>query len=360
MASFLTLPLELRLVIIQLVVYNEENAPFERPLQTDRVPVKERQHYRGWGDGRTTLCTPNPSHYVPKASNLLRTNRQLKSETESLLRKSQSLVYKLDLAIMQGYELWPTWTSIPSKARIVDEVCVKIRVAGPGPLCFRALQPGNAAPPHIVWWFYNMLERFLVEGPSNPDSATQAASQDLAPRATLRQKIAAHALDLDFIDGSVYPSSGVEETMGHSFNGSESDTVTLRRCIHCRRGCRREFGRRDLSPETLFIFLVDEIFCLLIQTSMFRWGVILYHGIGVLRFRLRGKIKAEIDLAQLLANMPIDIVHNTERWIRSINAVRMPFGLRRMERTPAKDYAEWLKSVPWSWKSRELLQNQNL
>lgn len=354
MATFLTLPLEVRLHILDLVVHAEQCPPAERSASTERIPLRGLPHLRGWGSKVPIRCDPNSTFNIPKASSLSLTNKQLKAEVKLLFRSQNSkpLVYKLDLALMQGRELWPTWTQLPMKATTVDEVSVQIRLAGPGPPCSRGFCYGDGGPPPYVWYFYEMLERFFSEGPEDPNLVNTESNASSAKRATPAQKIATHILDLDFVDSPVpFPQDLYLENIDYADDLGHGN-IRLPKCVHCKQDCRRRVyspidSRHGLSTDQLFIFLFDEINGLLRHSRLLHWGEILYCGVGVVRYRLRGVLKAEFNLAQLLAEMPRDLLgDDTDRWVADVSAVRAEFGLETLPcGLTVTDSEEWIASL---------------
>ena len=137
MASLLSLPRELRDEIIDYVVQSSRPAPGKpdrdvSPTEVGRVQFDDM----GWWNtftrfkGNPTLFESSPDAFEPVFAGLLRTCRQLRTET--LEREATAHVpYALDLLIVNGMDLWVTWLSMPSRpSPIIDHMKINLRVSG--------------------------------------------------------------------------------------------------------------------------------------------------------------------------------------------------------------------------------------
>lgn len=235
---------------------------------------------------------PNP------ALALLLTNRQLHSETRSLLSSRplcRPLRYTLDVAYLQDCTLWPTWLSVPQRASHVDELNVQFRVFNCPADMWMMEKPsrgmfhiGNGAPEAIVWVFYHLIYIALAYGPCG-------------------RPITVGRLVLDFL-----PTD-------------EEDIIPLGVSRHRRRRLSdltnpRDFFRLwrvDNRPNPVFdptdfkthaaaammCFVERELDMLLgIGADMFRYGRIIYENIGEIEYRVAGKAQGEAGVAWQLAH----------------------------------------------------------
>ena len=219
---------------------------------------------------------------------------------------------------MQGRQLWPTWTSLPSGQRVVDAIEVKVRVAGPGRLSQNRFYGGNGGPAPWVWWFYSVLEHFLIEGIASPEVCnTRGAARGNIPRMAVR------VLDLDIID----PLVPIERRTART----TAEEPSVQPCSRHYPGliCRRCRLPKLLTPERVFYGLVHEIHQLLGMSSTTHfYGELLYTGIETIRFRLRGELKEEVDLGDWLRQWPLQYENrNMAAWLERTTKVRQTLGL---------------------------------
>lgn len=122
---------------------------------------------RSWNHGKEVFYETDRNAFTTTSAGLLGTNRQLKYETEAVL-VIEPLKFKMDIGVMQGRSLWPTWSCIPVKRKVVDIVEATYQGRGPGKPCFARWRGGDGGPPPFVWWFYSILEQFVDRGVVQP------------------------------------------------------------------------------------------------------------------------------------------------------------------------------------------------
>ena len=130
MLSLLTLPREVRDIILRFVLFSESQpAPdtYDDASVPARTPILD-VHYLSWLKSRGVLYQPET--VKPAATPLLLTSHQLCAETRKALAIWRGYGYTLDVMLVHERELWPTWTSIPAFARRIDALDVTFRVVG--------------------------------------------------------------------------------------------------------------------------------------------------------------------------------------------------------------------------------------
>lgn len=130
MLSLLTIPREVRDIIIKLVLFSG-NQPAPDTYNYVSVPARTRildVYYLCWIPSKGVLYQSET--ITPAATPLLLTNHQLCAETRKVLSTQRGDRYTLDVMFVHERELWPTWTSIPAFARRIDTLDVTFRVVG--------------------------------------------------------------------------------------------------------------------------------------------------------------------------------------------------------------------------------------
>lgn len=344
MVGLLDLPIELRLNILDLVIHAERHRPQEYTKDGSRAQMNEIKQMRGSHGAKSVYCETDREAYRSTASKIRLINRQFKQEVESLTR-TMSVTYKLDLAIMQGRQLWPTWTSIPVYRSTIDVIKAKIHVAGSGKPCTRVLRGGDAGPPFLFWMLYCMLEHYFLIGivPAEIRSPGAGVTSDR------KQIMAVRTLDLDFVE----PPAFQKDTEKHSTSDKTDDDPSEEdepnaRCGYCKRFCHR--GRRFKSdtfePESLYCQVVSQFFALL-RSYLRHLGDIIFRGVETVRFRLRGDLRYEFVIAELLQNWPKTNGDSEEGlWINETIAIRKSFGLKTFEMAEPR---ETIFDDRWVW-----------
>lgn len=216
------------------------------------------------------------------------------------------LVYKLDLAIMQGLTMWPTWTSLPIRCSTIDVVEVKTRAAGPELPCVDILRRRDGGPPDWIWWFYTMVEHFFTIGvvPHQVKYGTGASSFRI--KNDRKQKIAVKVLDIDIVDPLVFYGEELEADADSSQRYRVGDQdVSTPICSHCLKPCRRLRGpktspwRLNFGTDALHDDIMRNLFILL-NPRLSNRGDVLYRDVEIVRIRCRGELKHEVVLVEYL------------------------------------------------------------
>lgn len=151
MATFTSLPKEIRLNVIDLVLGSCRAVPdpSQTNLQEDRQTLHDFDH-NGWWAGQNRAWESDPELYQSNAKSLLQVNQQLRGETRSLYSRYSS--YVLDVLILNEQTLCPTWLSLPFRTQHVETIHAAIRMHGVSAVNGRSgFQGGDGGPPRIVW-----------------------------------------------------------------------------------------------------------------------------------------------------------------------------------------------------------------
>ncbi|KAK6852917.1 hypothetical protein PG995_011468 [Apiospora arundinis] len=170
MASFISLPRELRDDILHHILLAESPVPSGDDVNTDRTPIYDVES-KSWSKQNVLY---EPRTVQPMATALMLVNRQLQAETQDALGRipGQGMVCKVDLMLLKERGLWVTFVHVPRRCKIWDQVNVKIRPVDVTPRSQAAptwrctWEPDYDSPPTVVWPFYYALERFLKAGPT--------------------------------------------------------------------------------------------------------------------------------------------------------------------------------------------------
>ncbi|KAH8434309.1 uncharacterized protein LDX57_011956 [Aspergillus melleus] len=231
MATFLTLPTEIRAIIFQYAL----NASRNRPLNPWTGKVRREPCL----DTRYTVCGrigPNNTLYETfsrrdacvTSTPLLLLNHQLHDEVTALLRLTNTAktIYHLDLMYVNEIELWPTWLNVPRLSTHIDEINADVRIFGHC-LVPESLQhlgaEGNGDGVH--WCFYALLERFIVHGPIGSYVSDDPAEKNRQRDLYGRRRFYVRSLVLNIKSGSDdrYPLAPAHlkwrDYMGHRTRG---------------------------------------------------------------------------------------------------------------------------------------------
>ncbi|KAJ5630995.1 uncharacterized protein N7484_011095 [Penicillium longicatenatum] len=170
--SLLQIPRELRDEIIELVLYFPSQRTDGLLYPSNRVRLHDTNFSvlfpeRVW-------YAKEPEWKIPAAHALLLVNRQIAAETKAILSRCR-VSYVLDVGIVQGHYLWPTWLAVPNLSKRIDELTINLRAfdsassAARHHNAFRDTESQtNGNPPPFASMLYSMLERILKRGPSFP------------------------------------------------------------------------------------------------------------------------------------------------------------------------------------------------
>lgn len=331
MVGLLDLPIEIRLDIFDLVIHAERCPPREYIEDGSRAQMADNKQMHGSFHGNKVDYETDPEVWRSNASKIRAANRQFEEEVGNLIR-SCSLTYKLDLAIMQGLRLWPTWTSIPAYRSTIDRVEVKIHLAGSGAPCMRILRAGDASIASLFWMLYSVLEHSFTIG-------IAPLSSDIAMKGVVsgcRQMMAVRILDLDFVEPlDLYKEVEEPAGSGEIEEGcAEEERLDGKiRCVHCRRFCRSKgwWNDENFQSESLYCQIVDMVFVLL-KSIHRNLGDVLYRGVETIRFRLMGDMRYELDMSELLKRLSnTDEGSEQHQWIKETYVIRKKFGLKKPE-----------------------------
>jgi hypothetical protein len=153
MASFLSLPQELRDEIIRLVVAAEV------PYSPDATRIR-MSDYRKWDDGQHVFMPKSADAYRPPALSLLYTSKRVRAETLKLIVREKVDVL-VDLVFLDHVWLWPTYRIIlPRTSTSLKLLVVDLSFAISDEFAAKA----NRFYPNCKC-FFGFMHRFLSLGP---------------------------------------------------------------------------------------------------------------------------------------------------------------------------------------------------
>ncbi|KAI9037489.1 uncharacterized protein KD926_000284 [Aspergillus affinis] len=250
-----------------------------------RQPLKDIE-YKAWSHGpRYTLYdTLLDQRLATRCQALLLINRQIRDETKDILRRLGKPSYQLDVMVVNEWELWPTWLSVPVLRSHLDEVNVNFRIFGHCIVYenWRHTR-GDGGHDGLEWCFYAMLERFVVHGPLTEP----AMSDQQAPRFYI------NTLTLNI------ESDAFEKYLPSDPRWEEY------------KGARERHHRSIPQPDSSFFpllpeWLAKDLYCEIDRLIGYsyhpdRYGDILYDNVGKIRMLQEGRLVREVDLAERVA-----------------------------------------------------------
>jgi hypothetical protein len=158
MPHLLTLPRELRDMIIDIVLAMSSRSPPEHPRNDERFRINP------WS---STRVPKERSAYRTTSFGLLGTSHQLYCETKQRIRSMRfKPAYHLDIMVVNGPKLWPTWVKLPSlKDTNIEDLHVNFRTFGGSTHCVTSSFV-NDYPSYLAGDMYDLLETFLHRGPT--------------------------------------------------------------------------------------------------------------------------------------------------------------------------------------------------
>jgi hypothetical protein len=130
MSRLLSLPRELRDIIISYVLSSQQHPPVDNsePV-TPRIELVDIK-YKSWRGPQSVMFEAKLQNSATHG--LLLANRQLQAETKDALRElpGKGGRYALDVMFVEEKELWPTWLHVPVFTTDIDRLDVSIRVVG--------------------------------------------------------------------------------------------------------------------------------------------------------------------------------------------------------------------------------------
>lgn len=244
-SSLLQIPRELRDQIIEFVLYSPSQLTDGLLYPSNRVQLHDTNYSvlfceRVWYE-------KEPEWKIPAARALLLVNHQIAAETKAILSRCP-VSYILDVRIVQGRYLWPTWLAIPILSNQIDELTVNLRVLGSATSAarhhnaFRDTESQvNGNPPPFASMLYSMLERILKRPPF-------PSIEDLiylTETAEFQQHIQAEGL------GKEELLSRIQSIIMVGENQRVADNETRLKNQRARRALRRAFKDRGVVINTL-------------------------------------------------------------------------------------------------------------
>lgn len=171
MPTLLGIPCELRLLIIEATLNSVRDAPTK--------PSKQgREKYRG--EGLENLFVQDVWIEQPQADTatnclpLLLVNHQISAETRRILRVMSPTTYMLDMSVLNEFEVFPTWLSIPRLTDRLTTLHVDVRLFGHiRDYKDSSAGAGQAFNVAIHWGFQLFLARFFLYGPYEQTSGSE-------------------------------------------------------------------------------------------------------------------------------------------------------------------------------------------
>ncbi|KAK7021930.1 hypothetical protein VNI00_017159 [Paramarasmius palmivorus] len=182
--SLLTIPPEIRSIILEQVILAKRDAPNDlqsaettHHLHRDNTYYNQlTMHFEAWSPGlRNVHFERQSTGYSSNSLPLLLTNHQINAETHSAMSRLVNEVRRYDLDILVSQGFWSTWTCVPILSDQVDLVTATFRVDF---IPTSGFIPGDGSPPTIYWWFYFLLEYFLKRGPVVPTTSNLSRPVD--------------------------------------------------------------------------------------------------------------------------------------------------------------------------------------
>jgi hypothetical protein len=282
MITLLTLPRELRDKILSLVISTPSEAPANHSTSSDLLDL-------------TKNVTFANIRYIPHLNRAelmptLLVSRQLHDETLAAIDILPSKhTYDLDILLVNGIMLYPTWLSIPTLTNVVDKIHTSIRIDLTAARQYHGFRLGCGGPPTLVWSFLAILNRFLSVGPvghpENPDG------------------FAIKVLEIDIVTPDVPESAFLSADRYQQI-------IRSRLGRRAKRGAPKEEETEEypeyvVSPSILSGFLSYHMSYLLRQwDDRYYWDKcqLIFERVGFMRMTIDGEFHCEWDIAELLQN----------------------------------------------------------
>lgn len=333
MSLFLNLPFELRILIIEDVLYTPLSPPLT-PFKSDGIEYHDLA-YNAWEEGCNVYYNHqnkyNPSNCLP----LLLTNHQISIETQVILERMK-VEYILDISVKDDLHLFLTWLSVPCLTTHISTLYANVRLFG-HIIEERTIrkQVGCGGRLGFHWSFYAALERFLRYGPVGLKKRKEESKPSEYPGNTEEFENRGMLIDTLVLD---FQSAELELSF-------PPEDVTYKQ--YWERHWGRDQGDRGETSETLSSHTtrpewlceylkgwIDDLLDMDYHTSEF--GQPLYEHIGTIRMLVDGQLSYEFDLAAWLASL------------RFTNPTSM------MGHLPTNDR----QSGFWKWKKETLLRRE--
>ncbi|KUL85782.1 hypothetical protein ZTR_07396 [Talaromyces verruculosus] len=298
MSLLLKIPLELRELIIEHVLYTPVNPP-AAPTESDLVQYNDLR-YKAWAGGSAeTYYTQQNMTSSSNCLPLLLTNHQISMETRAMLQR-RKVDYILDISVKDDLILILTWLSVPSLTTHISTLYANVRLFGhiieQHIICD---QVGDGGRYGFHWSFYGALERFLRYGPVGGKRRKDEGKPSRDPWNIQEFENRGMLIDTLILD----------------FQSAELDLafppehVTYVNWLN--RHCRSEKFDQSEIPGILSLYTTrPEWLCrymegwirYLLQMSYITsaYGKPLYEQIGTIRMLVDGQLQCEFDLAAWL------------------------------------------------------------
>lgn len=301
MCLFLNIPFELRMLIIEHVLYTPLSPP-RTPLESDGIEYNDLR-YKAWVSRHTNVyynqqSKPSPSNCL----SLLLTNHQILTETRMILGRMK-VDYILDISVKDDLLLFLTWLSVPCLTTHISTLYANVRLFG-HIIEKRTIrnQLGDGGRRGFHWSFYAALERFLRYGPVGAKKGKEEAESSQYPRETK-----------EFEDRGI-----LIDTLVLDFQSAELELFFPPKDVTYKHWSGRHWGRdrgdQSETPETLSSYKTrPEWLCEYLETWVSgllymgyhtsEFGKPLYERIGTIRMLVDGQSYGEFDLAAWLARL---------------------------------------------------------
>ncbi|KAF4636657.1 hypothetical protein G7Y89_g1422 [Cudoniella acicularis] len=284
MPSLLDLPREIRDKILSLVISIPTTPPRDHSVADSRTELYNPSCGGRYVDRGVKYPTRmNRTETIPT----LLVNRQLHDETLSAIDLLPTKhTYILDILLVGGSSLWPTWISVPALTNLVDTVSAAVRIDHTGKITYRTFEAGDGSPPSITWTFYRILDRFLRVGPVvNPSAKPEGG-------------IAVKTLELDIRTPDVPESRFIPHDKWRIRRGNIF-------------GKDKNGENINVMPPSMLLPFIERYIELLMGMRDMRdyttcHGGILYERIGTLKLLLDGELRREWDMAKELKNIRLN------------------------------------------------------
>lgn len=152
-------------MIIDLVISSKRDPPGRSEIDI-RCEEFKKTADRDFCESMGWIRDRNSAAYRPNCQGLLLTCRRLHSETSaSIARVYPRLSYTLDLTLVNGGPLLPTWTFLPTYSRHINTVAATIRFLGPFFNRTRGSRNGDGPCLTTALALKSFLRDFLEFGP---------------------------------------------------------------------------------------------------------------------------------------------------------------------------------------------------
>lgn len=140
----------------------------------------------------------------------------------------------------------------------------------------------------MAWYFYSLLERFLVRGPVGPRKPVSRRPADADIDSCIK------TLDIDVLTPTHVPRNQL----------APADVPTI---LHLARLRKKSGANFVMNPEYVAKFLAGMIETLLgMSCYTAGYGLLFYERLGVIRLMLDGEVRYQWDLADRLARLQFD------------------------------------------------------